>query len=54
MLAMKFFGMKNLNLVLIIKHFSERIIIDKKPEENLSMEVSVTLKQKEISDVKRN
>ena len=32
--------------------FSERIIIDKKPEENLSMEVSVTLKQKEISDVK--
>ena len=34
------------------KTFSERIIIDKKPEENLSMEVSVTLKQKEISDVK--
>ena len=32
--------------------FSERIIIDKKPEENLSMKVSVTLKQKEISDVK--
>ena len=34
------------------KTFSKRIIIDKKPEENLSMEVSVTLKQKEISDVK--
>tara|TARA_B110000438_G_scaffold275806_1_gene297045 strand:- start:2178 stop:3458 length:1281 start_codon:yes stop_codon:yes gene_type:complete len=32
--------------------FSERIFIDKKPEENLSMKVSVTLKQNEISDAK--
>ncbi len=32
--------------------FSERIIIDKKPEENLSMEVSVTLTQNKISDTK--
>ena len=33
--------------------FSERIIIDKKPEENLSMEVSVSLKQNKITDLKK-
>ncbi len=43
---------KNIELTSDNNIFSERIIIDKKPEENLSMEVSVTLTQNKISDTK--
>ena len=43
---------KNIELTSDNNIFSERIIIDKKPEENLSMEVSVTLKQNKMSDTK--
>jgi len=46
------FWNKNIELTSDNNIFSERIIIDKKPEENLSMEVSVTLKQNKMSDTK--
>ncbi len=48
----KSFRDKNIELTSDNNSFSERIIIDKKPEENLSMEVSVTLTQNKISDTK--